>query len=151
ALADAGAALDRQRPRALAVQEALGRPAFGLPPDDVYAHACSPLQRSGSPHVVRRRFGRCRHAHHCALQVVRRATSGRVGTGVVVPACQGGGVSGYRERSSGVPGVLIWSRPGGPAATHRILPDGCVDLILAADTLLVAGPDTSAQLSEVGA
>ncbi|WP_425570911.1 helix-turn-helix domain-containing protein [Rugosimonospora acidiphila] len=40
---------------------------------------------------------------------------------------------------------------GGPAArvtSDRILPDGCLDLIWASGTLLVAGPDTRAWLSE---
>lgn len=40
--------------------------------------------------------------------------------------------------------------PAGAAAVHvqRVLPDGCMDLLLAGDELMVAGPDTAAQMSE---
>lgn len=60
-------------------------------------------------------------------------------------------MSGYAERASGVPGVLAWTRGPAPAAELRILPDGCLDLMLAGDTLLVAGPDTTAQVAWVPA
>ncbi|MPZ25164.1 MAG: helix-turn-helix domain-containing protein [Micromonosporaceae bacterium] len=46
----------------------------------------------------------------------------------------------------------VWVRDppsGHPAAVHRILPDGCTDLIWAAGGLLVAGPDTRAHLTTI--
>lgn len=52
----------------------------------------------------------------------------------------------YRERATGVPGVLLWQRTaGGPT---RILPDGCLDLIWNGDRLVVAGPDTAARWND---
>jgi AraC-like DNA-binding protein len=57
----------------------------------------------------------------------------------------------YRERRSPVPGVVRWSTEPGPARETRVLPDGCMDLILVDDRLLVAGPDTTAQLTPVAA
>jgi AraC-like DNA-binding protein len=60
----------------------------------------------------------------------------------------------YRERSSSLPGAVIWTRTVAEAgATHRILPDGCLDLIWLDGALLVAGPDTRVHLatSEPGA
>jgi AraC-like DNA-binding protein len=60
----------------------------------------------------------------------------------------------YRERAAGtVPGAVLWTRTGGPerpvrrdAGQVRVLPDGCMDLIWLNGSLLVAGPDTVAQL-----
>ncbi|MEE1928461.1 helix-turn-helix domain-containing protein [Streptomyces sp. TRM 70351] len=54
----------------------------------------------------------------------------------------------YRERPSSLGGgAVLWSRTAASApATARVLPDGCMDLIWH-DGLLVAGPDTRAQLS----
>ncbi len=43
------------------------------------------------------------------------------------------------------PGVEVW-RHTGSAGGQRILPDGCMDLILTGGRLLVAGPDTSARV-----
>ena len=54
---------------------------------------------------------------------------------------------GYRERASTVPGVVAWTRTVDVAESHRILPDGCLDIIAAGDRLFVAGPDTTAQIS----
>lgn len=55
----------------------------------------------------------------------------------------------YRERaSSRVAGATAWTRTVcGAGAEHRIVPDGCMDLIWLSGTLLVAGPDTRAQLA----
>ena len=50
----------------------------------------------------------------------------------------------YAERTV-APGIEVWHSTG-PAGLQRILPDGCLDLILAGDRLLVAGPDTSARV-----
>ncbi len=43
------------------------------------------------------------------------------------------------------PGIEVW-RNTGSAGQQRILPDGCMDLILAGEQLLVAGPDTAARV-----
>ncbi|RMI38391.1 helix-turn-helix transcriptional regulator [Streptomyces triticirhizae] len=56
----------------------------------------------------------------------------------------------YSERpAEGLPGAVLWrflSRPGsGPG---RVLPDGCMDLILIGDRLVVAGPDTRAVVTD---
>lgn len=51
----------------------------------------------------------------------------------------------YREWATGLAGAIAWSRVADEPQTHRILPDGCLDLIWADDHLLVAGPDTVAQ------
>lgn len=45
---------------------------------------------------------------------------------------------------------MLWTRtdPLVPStAEHRVLPDGCLDLIWVDDTLMVAGPDTVAQVA----
>ena len=58
----------------------------------------------------------------------------------------------YRERAArGVPGAVVWShRTDADAApgTGRVLPDGCMDLVWSGGRLLVAGPDTVAQVVE---
>jgi AraC-like DNA-binding protein len=52
----------------------------------------------------------------------------------------------YRERATGVPGVVLWRREVGPAPERtRILPDGCLDLVWDGHRLFVAGPDTTAR------
>lgn len=57
----------------------------------------------------------------------------------------------YEERSSRLPGAVVWQRSAGPhASTGRVVPDGCMDLIWWRDGLLVAGPDTAAHLSTMG-
>jgi AraC-like DNA-binding protein len=48
----------------------------------------------------------------------------------------------YAERPSA--SGVIWTRTTQPGEIGRVLPDGCVDLIWAEGTLLVAGPDTGA-------
>jgi AraC-like DNA-binding protein len=53
----------------------------------------------------------------------------------------------YDERTV-APGIEVW-RSTGPAGAQRILPDGCMDLILAGGRLLVAGPDTAARVHSV--
>jgi AraC-like DNA-binding protein len=55
----------------------------------------------------------------------------------------------YRERASRrVAGATAWTRTvGGAGAEHRIVPDGCMDLIWLSGELMVAGPDTRAQLA----
>jgi AraC-like DNA-binding protein len=60
----------------------------------------------------------------------------------------------YRERWSDRAGAIVWTRTITPHGTaHRILPDGCLDLIWVDGHLIVAGPDTEARLevSPVGA
>ena len=54
--------------------------------------------------------------------------------------------AGYRERRSRLPGAYVWARrtPDDGAATLRILPDGCIDLLWIDGSLTVAGPDTVA-------
>ncbi|WP_073489656.1 helix-turn-helix transcriptional regulator [Streptoalloteichus hindustanus] len=53
----------------------------------------------------------------------------------------------YRERPSTLPGAVLWTRTVPADETeHRVLPDGCLDLIWHNGRLLVAGPDTTAQL-----
>ena len=37
---------------------------------------------------------------------------------------------------------------GGPVHAQRVLPDGCMDLLLMGDEIVVAGPDTAAHLAE---
>lgn len=51
----------------------------------------------------------------------------------------------YTERASSVPGAVVWTRTAG-SGVARVLPDGCMDVILCGDELLVAGPDTRAHL-----
>jgi AraC-like DNA-binding protein len=48
--------------------------------------------------------------------------------------------------------ACAWTRTtaDGPPRTYRIVPDGCVDLIWTGTELLVAGPDTHAQLTTAG-
>ena len=55
----------------------------------------------------------------------------------------------YRERASRrVAGATAWTRTVCDAgAEHRIVPDGCMDLIWLSGVLMVAGPDTRAQLA----
>ena len=54
----------------------------------------------------------------------------------------------YEERRSRLQGAFVWRRRGAGEVV-RILPDGCMDLIWASDgRLIVAGPDTAAQIFE---
>ncbi|GAB2807867.1 helix-turn-helix transcriptional regulator [Actinocorallia aurea] len=52
----------------------------------------------------------------------------------------------YRERAA--PGGVLW-RNGLPGP-HRVLPDGCLDLLWTGDALAVAGPDTRFRLVPEG-
>ncbi|MET9951943.1 helix-turn-helix domain-containing protein [Streptomyces sp. NPDC006339] len=59
----------------------------------------------------------------------------------------------YAERPSRLDGAIVWTRATGPAdpadpGTRPVLPDGCMDLIWADGTLMVAGPDTRAYVPE---
>ncbi|MER7517722.1 helix-turn-helix domain-containing protein [Streptomyces sp. NPDC126499] len=59
----------------------------------------------------------------------------------------------YEERPSRLDGAVVWTRLTGTAdpadpGTRPVLPDGCMDLIWADGTLLVAGPDTRAYVPE---
>ena len=51
----------------------------------------------------------------------------------------------YRERASRVPGGFVWTSvsTGDPV---RVLPDGCMDLLWDGREIVIAGPDTHAQL-----
>ena len=52
----------------------------------------------------------------------------------------------YEERASRLAGAVVWTNtPTGPGA-RPVLPDGCMDLMWAEGTLLVAGPDTRAHV-----
>jgi hypothetical protein len=54
----------------------------------------------------------------------------------------------YAERASTVPHTVVWTgRAEAERQEIRVLPDGCMDLILARGTLYVAGPDTAAHLT----
>ncbi|MFK4087685.1 helix-turn-helix domain-containing protein [Kribbella sp. NPDC020789] len=49
----------------------------------------------------------------------------------------------YRERPALLPGATVWTRTS-PGGKYLILPDGCMDLLLVDDDLIVAGPDSRA-------
>jgi hypothetical protein len=53
------------------------------------------------------------------------------------------GPSAYRERTSAVVGVTVWTRVADGSAS-LILPDGCIDVLWNGRELTVAGPDTTA-------
>jgi AraC-like DNA-binding protein len=55
----------------------------------------------------------------------------------------------YREWASRrVPGATAWIRSVAPPGdAHRVVPDGCMDLIWVSGELLVAGPDTAAYVA----
>jgi AraC-like DNA-binding protein len=53
----------------------------------------------------------------------------------------------YTERASSLPHVTAWRSVTPPGAReHRILPDGCLDIIWQDGRVFVAGPDTTAQV-----
>ena len=53
----------------------------------------------------------------------------------------------HHERPSRVPGAVVWTSES-TGDEYRVLPDGCMDIIWASDgTLLVAGPDTTASVT----
>jgi AraC-like DNA-binding protein len=49
----------------------------------------------------------------------------------------------YRERPALLPGATVWTRTA-PGGDYLILPDGCMDLLLMEDRLVVAGPGSRA-------
>jgi hypothetical protein len=51
----------------------------------------------------------------------------------------------YREQPSRVPGAFIWSSVS-TGTEVRVLPDGCMDLLWDGRSVVIAGPDTHAQL-----
>ncbi|TLQ43050.1 helix-turn-helix domain-containing protein [Streptomyces marianii] len=51
----------------------------------------------------------------------------------------------YAERTSLLPGAVLWHNEPGPGPAVPVLPDGCMDLLWTEGRLLVAGPDTRAQ------
>jgi AraC-like DNA-binding protein len=51
----------------------------------------------------------------------------------------------YEERSSRLDGAVVWTRTA-TDAEHRVVPDGCMDVVWSDGTLMVAGPDTRAHL-----
>lgn len=51
----------------------------------------------------------------------------------------------YRERRSRLDGAVVWENTVDDAPL-RVMPDGCMDLMLVDGGLVVAGPDTRAQL-----
>ncbi|TDC51596.1 helix-turn-helix domain-containing protein [Jiangella ureilytica] len=53
----------------------------------------------------------------------------------------------YRERPSRIPHAVLWSSTVQVAETHRVLPDGCLDLLWTGGRLTVAGPDTVAHIA----
>ncbi|WP_173869682.1 helix-turn-helix domain-containing protein [Streptomyces albus subsp. chlorinus] len=54
----------------------------------------------------------------------------------------------YEERPSRLPGAVAWTRGAvSPGTTGRVLPDGCMDLLLWNGELVVAGPDTRAHMA----
>lgn len=54
----------------------------------------------------------------------------------------------YREWPSSVRHATVWTAEPSREESHRVLPDGCMDLIWYDDELLVAGPDTAAQVAD---
>ncbi|MEX5636628.1 helix-turn-helix domain-containing protein [Parafrankia sp. FMc2] len=53
----------------------------------------------------------------------------------------------YRERPARRLPATAWRAGADQPAEHRVLPDGCMDVIWADGTLLIAGPDTTATLA----
>jgi AraC-like DNA-binding protein len=53
----------------------------------------------------------------------------------------------YAEQASVLPHVVAW-RSVSSGRPHRILPDGCLDLIWSAGQVFVAGPDTFTEVAE---
>ncbi|OEV12215.1 DUF6597 domain-containing transcriptional factor, partial [Streptomyces nanshensis] len=52
----------------------------------------------------------------------------------------------YEERPSRVGGAVVWAHVGESVGEGRVLPDGCMDLLMWDGALVVAGPDTRAHL-----
>ena len=51
----------------------------------------------------------------------------------------------YEERASRIPGAVVWRSTSAGSPT-RVLPDGCIDLLWSGRTVMIAGPDTVAEL-----
>jgi AraC-like DNA-binding protein len=51
----------------------------------------------------------------------------------------------YQERPSRIPGAFVWTSVAGDHPI-RVLPDGCMDLLWTGAQVLIAGPDTRAEL-----
>jgi AraC-like DNA-binding protein len=56
-------------------------------------------------------------------------------------------LSAYRERTSAVAGLTVWTRVA-DGSSPWILPDGCIDVLWNGRELMVAGPDTTAHRAE---
>ncbi|MEU4603028.1 helix-turn-helix domain-containing protein [Kribbella sp. NPDC023972] len=56
----------------------------------------------------------------------------------------------YRERPARVPGAVVWTRTA-EGGEYRVLPDGCMDLLLMDDELVIAGPDSRAWIGSAEA
>ncbi|MFI6681822.1 helix-turn-helix domain-containing protein [Kribbella sp. NPDC050470] len=56
----------------------------------------------------------------------------------------------YRERPARVPGAALWTRTA-EGGEYRVLPDGCMDLLLMDDQLVIAGPDSRAWIGSAEA
>ncbi|WP_433166599.1 helix-turn-helix domain-containing protein [Kribbella sp. CA-247076] len=56
----------------------------------------------------------------------------------------------YRERPARVPGAVLWTRTA-EGGDYRVLPDGCMDLLLVDDQLVIAGPDSRAWIGSADA
>ncbi|WP_327138950.1 helix-turn-helix transcriptional regulator [Nocardia sp. NBC_01327] len=57
----------------------------------------------------------------------------------------------YRERPSGIPGAVVWTRDITAGSSAPVLPDGCMDLLWINGRVMVAGPDTRAYHPSPGA
>ncbi|WP_197682466.1 helix-turn-helix domain-containing protein [Jiangella sp. DSM 45060] len=53
----------------------------------------------------------------------------------------------YSERPSTIAHAVVWSSRVTTDEEHRVLPDGCLDLLWSGGRLMVAGPDTIAHLA----
>jgi len=53
----------------------------------------------------------------------------------------------YRERPSRLNRAVVWENVISTESEGRVLPDGCMDIIWMDDSLIVAGPDTTAYVS----
>ncbi|MFD0775468.1 DUF6597 domain-containing transcriptional factor, partial [Streptomonospora algeriensis] len=53
----------------------------------------------------------------------------------------------YREREAVAAGV-IWTGAAEDGESHRVVPDGCMDLVWDGTRVLVAGPDTAAHFAD---
>ncbi|KIH99011.1 hypothetical protein LP52_10055 [Streptomonospora alba] len=54
----------------------------------------------------------------------------------------------YRERDSTAADGVVWTGAAENGEPHRVVPDGCMDLVWDGSRVLVAGPDTAAHFSD---